>query len=102
MAREADCGFMIWDGRSRGTLLNMQRLLESSKPVVVYFSPGGECTTMRRNDDLALLLARCSPSDRQRLSEMLAGGREEAAFVAAPERALANQGLERTARGRRR
>src|SRR5436309_2547989 len=36
MAREADCGFMIWDANSKGTLLNIRRLVDAGKPVVVY------------------------------------------------------------------
>jgi hypothetical protein len=36
MAREADFGFMVWDGKSTGTLLNVFRLLRQEKKVVIY------------------------------------------------------------------
>jgi hypothetical protein len=36
MSDEATYGFMIWDGKSTGTLLNVLRLLRQNKKVVVY------------------------------------------------------------------
>jgi adenine-specific DNA-methyltransferase len=39
MAREADFGFMVWDGKSTGTLLNVLRLLRQEKKVVIYSVP---------------------------------------------------------------
>ena len=39
MAREADFGFMVWDGKSTGTLLNVLRLLRLGKKVVIYCVP---------------------------------------------------------------
>jgi hypothetical protein len=39
MAQEATVGFMLWDGESRGTLLNVLRLVAQEKPVVVYVAP---------------------------------------------------------------
>lgn len=38
MATEADCGLMIWDGESRGTLANVMNLVREDKPVAVYLS----------------------------------------------------------------
>jgi hypothetical protein len=35
MAREADYGFMIWDGQSSGTLSNILELLEMGNKVLV-------------------------------------------------------------------
>ncbi|HEY9085259.1 MAG TPA: hypothetical protein VIN40_04890 [Candidatus Tyrphobacter sp.] len=39
MAEEAEYGFMLWDGKSVGTLLNVARLLEQHKKVVFYSAP---------------------------------------------------------------
>jgi hypothetical protein len=39
MAHEASVGFMIWDGKSKGTLLNVLRLLQAGKSVAVYIGP---------------------------------------------------------------
>ena len=38
MALEATYGFMVWDGKSEGTLLNVFRLLRQGKKVVVYIT----------------------------------------------------------------
>ena len=37
MANDADYGFMIWDGESKGTLHNIFTLAEKKKTVLVYF-----------------------------------------------------------------
>jgi hypothetical protein len=39
MSNEATYGFMVWDGKSTGTLLNVLRLLRQDKKVVVYNVP---------------------------------------------------------------
>src|SRR5579864_1646878 len=39
MAREAKCGVMLWDGKSKGTLHNILNLIGAEKKVLVYFSP---------------------------------------------------------------
>lgn len=36
MADDATIGFMVWDGKSKGTLLNVFRLLKQQKNAVVY------------------------------------------------------------------
>ncbi len=36
MADEADCGYMIWDGKSKGTLHNIIDLNNRNKPVEIY------------------------------------------------------------------
>lgn len=67
MARKADCGFLIWDGKSKGTLFNILRLIDADKPAVVYFSLDKQCSTIRTRDDLVALLDRCPAHDRRRL-----------------------------------
>ncbi|GMQ56422.1 hypothetical protein AN1V17_08150 [Vallitalea sediminicola] len=42
MAIDADYGFMIWNGRSKGTLNNMINLLKFDKMVMLYFIPDGK------------------------------------------------------------
>ena len=39
MAVAATVGLMLWDGQSRGTLMNVLRLADQRKPVVVYVQP---------------------------------------------------------------
>ena len=36
MAQDAKCGVMLWDGRSKGTLNNIQNLLRLGKKTLVY------------------------------------------------------------------
>lgn len=42
MAREADFGLMIWDGKSPGTVLNVLRLLQAGK-ISVLFNVSDHC-----------------------------------------------------------
>jgi hypothetical protein len=38
MAKDATCGFMLWDGESKGTLTNVVNLLNARKKVLLYLS----------------------------------------------------------------
>jgi adenine-specific DNA-methyltransferase len=55
MACDACSGFMLWDGKSRGTVENIRRLLESGKPVAVYLSSARRILDLRSRDDLGAL-----------------------------------------------
>ena len=59
MAKEASCGFMLWDGRSKGTLNNIVNLLANQKPVLVYFTPQRQFCTLNDRAGLQALLGRC-------------------------------------------
>ena len=74
MAKDANWGFMIWDGVSKGTLTNIMNLLNSEKKVLLFSGPAREFFTLKSLSDLhsaldasgvrdaKLLLARlCSP-----------------------------------------
>jgi hypothetical protein len=74
---------MIWDGKSKGTLLNVHRLVESAKSVVVYFSPSRECRAIKTQADLRILLSRCPQSERRRHSGLLDLGPEQATLFPA-------------------
>lgn len=39
MAEDADYGFMLWDGKSLGTVSNIVELVKRGKKALVYFSP---------------------------------------------------------------
>ena len=41
MTNKADCGFMIWDGKSKGTLCDISDLKSKEKRVVVYNTETG-------------------------------------------------------------
>ncbi len=57
MAAEATVGFMLWDGRGRGPLMNLLRLVAQDKPVVVYVQPDRRFVDIRRRPELPALLA---------------------------------------------
>lgn len=50
MALEATYGFMVWDEKSPGTLLNVLRLLRQGKKVVVYLTSEHRFTELRAPD----------------------------------------------------
>lgn len=59
MASEADCGFILWDGKGAGSISNVLELVKREKSVVVYFSPEQKFYTISRLDDAKELLKRC-------------------------------------------
>jgi hypothetical protein len=52
MAQDAKCGVILWDGRSKGKLNNIQNLLGLGKKTLVYFLPRPD-----RTSGMALLTA---------------------------------------------
>ena len=63
MSQEAGCGLMLWDGKSKGTLQNMLKLIGKEKPTLVYFAPAKEFHRLTTEADLQALFARCRKSD---------------------------------------
>lgn len=63
MSREAKCGVMFWDGKSKGTLQNMLNLIGTGKKTLVYFVPTKDFHVLTTDDDLQSLLARCQKRD---------------------------------------
>jgi hypothetical protein len=57
MADEASYGFMIWDGESVGTLMNVVRLIGQKKPAAIYVGPGKEFVDLRNPEDFRYFLA---------------------------------------------
>jgi hypothetical protein len=56
MASTADCGLVLWDGESVGTINNILELLQRGKIAVVYFSPEQQFATLKSGSDLLRLL----------------------------------------------
>jgi len=87
MSDEADYGFMIWDGKSKGTLNNILNLAERNKKVLVYFSPAKSFYTLTSPRDLPELLRQCGPVaakefDRSiKLSQRLRSGQQHLNFA---------------------
>ena len=62
MADEADYGFMIWDGMSKGTLSNIITLTALEKTTLVYLASKQAMTIIKDFTHLEKLLSVC-PSE---------------------------------------
>lgn len=71
MARDAKCGIMLWDGRSKGTLNNVQQLLDARKHVLVYLTPDKAFHKLTTNEELAKILERCNPDSIQKAQRQI-------------------------------
>ncbi|MFQ5993318.1 MAG: hypothetical protein ACE5NA_12855 [Nitrospiraceae bacterium] len=71
MAKEADYGLMLWDGRSRGTLGNIVHLVREGKAVVVYIAPDKCFYTLRGPNHLLEILARFDHAALRRIDREL-------------------------------
>ena len=67
MTDEASLGFMIWDGKSMGTLLNVLRLISQRKKVGVYAVPARKFTELRNEVDWEAFVSACSNDLRRRV-----------------------------------
>lgn len=61
MAGEADYGFFLWNGKSRGTLNSILMLLQRQRPALVYLSPKRRFITLKQEADLVGILSEIPP-----------------------------------------
>ena len=59
MANDANYGFMIWDGKSKGTLNNIINLVAQHKKVLVYLSTSKSMLVINNVERLKALIAGC-------------------------------------------
>ena len=59
MAKVADFGFVLWDGKSPGSVQNMFCLLRQNKTVVVYLAPEKRFYNFKTEDELLDVLEKC-------------------------------------------
>ncbi|MFZ2146424.1 MAG: hypothetical protein WAV28_04315 [Sedimentisphaerales bacterium] len=71
MVSESDYGFMLWDGKSKGTLNNILNLCELNKKVLVYFSPSKSFYTVEDEQDVLKLLEHCEPDLLRKFERVL-------------------------------
>ena len=71
MAKAAEYGLMLWDGKSKGTINNVIRLSRANKPVVVYVAPAKNFQTVKSLGDLKAVLAKGDPVSVDRLAHEL-------------------------------
>jgi hypothetical protein len=71
MALHADQAFMLWDGKSVGTMVNAARVLASGRPAVVWVAPQRTFQQIVTRDDLERLLALTPQKDRARIDRQI-------------------------------
>jgi len=64
MVKQAECGMMLWDGQSRGTLENIENLIRDGKPVLLYLSPVKRFVNASSKKDLESLYAMSGKLER--------------------------------------
>lgn len=69
MAEEATVGLMLWDSESVGTVMNVLRLIQRHKKVVVYVAPKHEFVDVKSESDWEEFLARCEPPLKDRVAK---------------------------------
>jgi hypothetical protein len=76
MSDHADYGFFLWDGKSKGTLNNIMRLLARNRSALVYLSPREAFLTIKDINSLNEVIDQCDPKNADSLRRMLnIGGR---------------------------
>ena len=71
MATAAKCGVMLWDGKSKGTLNNIQALVHAGKKTLVYLAAEKAFHKIVTKQDLDELFDRCDPSAVQRAQQAI-------------------------------
>ncbi len=74
MSDEADYGFMLWDGKSKGTLNNILNMCERNKKALVYFSPTKSFYTVKNKQNVSKLLEHCDPDSLRKFDQFLGIG----------------------------
>jgi hypothetical protein len=69
MAEEATVGLMIWDGESVGTLMNVLRLLNLDKKVVIYAVPQGGFVELHNALEWDSFIKRCALDLRRKVEQ---------------------------------
>jgi hypothetical protein len=73
MAEAATVGFMLWDGESVGTMLNVWRLMRKQKSSLVYVQSERRFLEVRGQDDWAQLLGLSAADTRDDIYRRIRG-----------------------------
>jgi len=71
MANDADYGFMIWNGESKGTLYNIINLLNQDKKSIVYLTTTKNFHNIEGIDDLQELVNSCGQTAKNLLKKIV-------------------------------
>ncbi len=86
MAQDADCGFMLWDEKSKGTFNNIETLMRLSKKTLVYLSTQKGFYRLVTKRDFEDFLRQCEPGLIATLQKEIRGklaGRGQMNLIAA-------------------
>lgn len=72
MAKDADYGFLIWDGKSAGTINNLINLIQLGKTGLVYFVPLNCFYTIKDKQSFEELLSKCNSADIDKIDKKIA------------------------------
>lgn len=67
MSKDAEYGFMLWDGISKGTINNAVNLLRENKKVLIFLSKSKEFVSLKGFDDLRALLRGINFATKEKL-----------------------------------
>ena len=71
MAAVADYGFVLWDGKSTGSISNVLELMKVNKPVKIYFAPDKTFHALEKAEDVERLIERCDARDYRSMNEKI-------------------------------
>lgn len=69
MAEEATVGLMLWDSESVGTVMNVLRLIQRHKKVVIYVAPRHEFVDVKSENDWEEFLSHCAEPLKDRVAK---------------------------------
>jgi hypothetical protein len=71
MAIDADYGFLIWDGKSAGTINNLSNLIRLGKKGKVYLIPSHNFFAIKDKHSFEELLIKCNPDDINKIDKKI-------------------------------
>ena len=72
MAADADYGFVLWDGKSQGSITNVLELVKDNKKALVYHSPQKTFYKISDVNDASELISHCDQQLIKKLRSKLA------------------------------
>lgn len=71
MAKKADYGFMIWNGKSKGTLNNIINLAIMNKKIVIYFTPEKKFYKYNDLNGVKKILNKCNNKTKELFNDLM-------------------------------
>jgi hypothetical protein len=71
MAKDADYGLMVWNGKSKGTLNNTINLLKMDKEILLYYSPENQFYMIKSLNGMKEFINRCDEETKKLFIELV-------------------------------